>query len=221
MLPLMFSSVAAAQAEPYNVLVFTKNATVGASEGAAALQAAVDPSVIEEGHQSQESEGRRLAAEPSHPALDFQAAGYGTTLVGKWHLGFLPDFSPLKSGYDHFFGIWGGSSDYFNHGSKSESPLYEQEVPVDRVGYMTNLLGDRAVQTRRRICPRETAVLPEPAFHRAALALGGTARRGGVEADRRSHPPLRRRQPQRPTARWCKAWTRISAASCKRSMSPG
>ena len=39
-LPLTFSSVAAAQAEPYNVLVFTKNATVGASEGAAALQAA-------------------------------------------------------------------------------------------------------------------------------------------------------------------------------------
>ena len=26
-------------------------------------------------------------------------------------------------------------------------PLYEQEVPVDRIGYMTNLLGDRAVQT--------------------------------------------------------------------------
>ena len=86
---------------------------------------------------------------PSHPTLAslLKKAGYGTTLVGKWHLGFLPDFSPLKSGYDHFFGIWGGVADYFNHGSKSERPLYEQEVPVDRVGYMTNLLGDRAVQT--------------------------------------------------------------------------
>ena len=86
---------------------------------------------------------------PSHPTLPslLKKAGYGTTLVGKWHLGFLPDFSPLKSGYDHFFGIWGGSSDYFNHGSKSSAPLFEQEVPVDRVGYMTNLLGDRAVQT--------------------------------------------------------------------------
>jgi arylsulfatase A-like enzyme len=86
---------------------------------------------------------------PSHPTLPsiFKQAGYGTTLVGKWHLGFLPNFSPLKSGYDHFFGILGGSADYFNHGSKSEAPLYEQEVPVDRIGYMTNLLGDRAVQT--------------------------------------------------------------------------
>ena len=100
------------------------------------------------GDQSQESERRRPAAEPPDAGRRlFKAAGYGTTLVGKWHLGYLPDFSPLKSGYDHFFGIWGGSSDYFNHGSKSEAPLYEQEVPVDRVGYMTNLLGDRAVQT--------------------------------------------------------------------------
>ena len=86
---------------------------------------------------------------PSHPTLPslLKKAGYGTSLVGKWHLGFLPDFSPLKSGYDHFFGIFPGASDYFNHGSKSPVPLYEQEVPVDRIGYMTNLLGDRAVQT--------------------------------------------------------------------------
>src|SRR5919198_1964306 len=67
---------------------------------------------------------------PSHPTLPsiLKKAGYGTTLVGKWHLGFLPNFSPLKSGYDHFFGIFGGSADYFNHGSKSPIPLYEQEV---------------------------------------------------------------------------------------------
>jgi arylsulfatase A-like enzyme len=86
---------------------------------------------------------------PSHPTLPslLKKSGYATTLVGKWHLGFLPDFSPLKSGYDRFFGIWAGAADYFNHGPKSTAPLYEQEVPVERHGYMTNLLGDRAVQT--------------------------------------------------------------------------
>src|SRR5712671_4139700 len=91
---------------------------------------------------------------PSHPTLPslLKKAGYGTTLVGKWHLGDLPDFSPLKSGYDHFFGILGCCADYFNHGAEAlrtgpeSSQLYEQEVPVERHGYMTNLLGDRTVQ---------------------------------------------------------------------------
>ena len=50
---------------------------------------------------------KNIGLPPSHPTLPslLKKAGYSTTLVGKWHLGFLPDFSPLKSGYDHFFGI--------------------------------------------------------------------------------------------------------------------
>jgi arylsulfatase A-like enzyme len=59
---------------------------------------------------------------PSHPTLPslLKKAGYGTSLVGKWHLGFLPDFSPLKSGYDKFFGIYSGAADYFNHGADAK-----------------------------------------------------------------------------------------------------
>jgi arylsulfatase A-like enzyme len=98
---------------------------------------------------------RNIGLPPGHPTLPslLKKAGYGTALVGKWHLGYLPDFSPLKSGYDHFFGIFGGAADYFNHGADAlrtgaeANQLHEQEVPVDRHGYMTNLLGDRAVQT--------------------------------------------------------------------------
>jgi arylsulfatase A-like enzyme len=92
---------------------------------------------------------------PSHPTLPslLRKAGYKTTLVGKWHLGLLPDFSPLKSGYDHFFGIYGCCADYFNHGADAARSgelayqLHEEEVPVERHGYMTDLLGDRAIQT--------------------------------------------------------------------------
>jgi arylsulfatase A-like enzyme len=103
---------------------------------------------------------RTAGLPPSHPTLPslLKKAGYGTVLVGKWHLGNLPDFSPLKSGYDYFFGIFGSAADYFNHGANAlqayphpipglASQLHEQEVPVERHGYLTNLLGDRAVQT--------------------------------------------------------------------------
>ncbi len=101
------------------------------------------------------SSPRNIGLPPSHPTLSslLKKAGYSTALVGKWHLGFLPDFSPLKSGYDQFFGIFGGAADYFNHGADAlrtgaeSSQLHEQEVPIERHGYMTNLLGDRAVQT--------------------------------------------------------------------------
>src|SRR3954465_2594539 len=84
-----------------------------------------------------------LGLPPEHPTLPslLKRAGYRTSLVGKWHLGFLPDYSPLKSGYDRFFGIFGGAADYFNHGpdaSRSGAEAYqlhEQEVPVERHGY--------------------------------------------------------------------------------------
>src|SRR5262249_31916162 len=58
---------------------------------------------------------RDVGLPPEHPTLPslLRAAGYGTTLIGKWHLGFLPKFGPLKSGYDHFFGFRSGAVDYY------------------------------------------------------------------------------------------------------------
>ena len=34
-----------------------------------------------------------------------RAAGYRTSCIGKWHLGHLPQFHPLRHGYDEYFGI--------------------------------------------------------------------------------------------------------------------
>jgi arylsulfatase A-like enzyme len=45
--------------------------------------------------------GRDVGLPPEHPTLPslLKKAGYSTTLVGKWHLGVLPKFGPLQSGY--------------------------------------------------------------------------------------------------------------------------
>ena len=88
---------------------------------------------------------------PEHPTLPslLRDAGYDTALIGKWHLGYLPTFGPLKSGYDSFFGNYGGAIDYFTHkpgvGPNVKEDLYEGEVPVQQIGYYTDLLGARAV----------------------------------------------------------------------------
>jgi len=86
---------------------------------------------------------------PEHPTLPslLKKVGYGTTLVGKWHLGNLPDFSPLKSGYDHFYGFRSGAIDYYLHVSTTGQPdLWDEDRPIAQQGYSTELFGDRAVK---------------------------------------------------------------------------
>jgi len=97
--------------------------------------------------------GSPLGLPPEHPTLPslLRQAGYGTTLLGKWHLGNLPNFSPLKSGYDHFWGIHSGGVDYFTHkngvGPNAPVDLWDGDTSVEQAGYLTTLLGDRAVKT--------------------------------------------------------------------------
>jgi arylsulfatase A-like enzyme len=88
-----------------------------------------------------------------HPTVSslIKSAGYETALIGKWHLGYLPDFGPLKFGFDEFFGIMSGAADHFSHTDPAgEADLYEGDVPVERVGYITDLLTDRAVDYIKR-----------------------------------------------------------------------
>jgi arylsulfatase A-like enzyme len=98
---------------------------------------------------TRESGPPKYGLSPNHPTLPalLKRAGYRTALVGKWHLGFMPEFAPNRHGFDEFFGIHGGGADYFTHSGPAGQPdLWENEVRAERVGYMTDLLSDRAAE---------------------------------------------------------------------------
>ena len=94
---------------------------------------------------------RKVGVPPDHPTLPsiLKKAGYQTTLIGKWHLGGLPDFGPLQSGYDHFYGFRGGAVDYYTHKNgppaSDTEDLWDDDAKIHQVGYLTDLLGNRAV----------------------------------------------------------------------------
>lgn len=76
--------------------------------------------------------------------------GYATALVGKWHLGWKDEFSPIAHGFDYFFGFKSGFIDYYQHtaggGSPSKADLFENDRPVEVPGYMTDLITERSVR---------------------------------------------------------------------------
>jgi arylsulfatase A-like enzyme len=91
---------------------------------------------------------RDVGLPPTQPTLPslLKKGGYGTTLLGKWHLGMLPKFGPLQSGYDHFYGFRGGAVDYYTHrGTDQKEDFWDDDVRVHQMGYLTDMLGSHAV----------------------------------------------------------------------------
>ena len=95
-----------------------------------------------------------LGLPPEHPTLPslLKDAGYSTALIGKWHLGYPPHFSPVKSGYEEFFGPMSGGVDYFTHCSSTGAhDLYVGEREQQVEGYLTDLISQRAADWIGRV----------------------------------------------------------------------
>ena len=74
-----------------------------------------------------------------------KSAGYATAMYGKWHLGFKPEFNPVKQGFDEFVGFASGDSDYHSHINRSGEPdWWKNDKLKPEEGYTTDLLSYHA-----------------------------------------------------------------------------
>jgi arylsulfatase A-like enzyme len=71
-------------------------------------------------------------------------AGYRTGAIGKWHLGFGPQFHPNRRGFDQFTGFLDAQHDYFNYGGMD--PIQHNGTPVANPDYLTSYFTSEAVR---------------------------------------------------------------------------
>ncbi len=84
-----------------------------------------------------------------------KAAGYQTALIGKWHLGSQSKHSPIKNGFDYFFGIRSGAADYISHKSHNhQHDLYENDKLVYPEGYLTDLFSQKVIAFLKQQHPK-------------------------------------------------------------------
>ena len=75
-----------------------------------------------------------------------KGAGYATALFGKWHLGSRPEYRPNRHGFDEFLGFHAWTISYHSHRTESGEPgLYHNDTPLERAGYLTDILSEEAV----------------------------------------------------------------------------
>ncbi|MFT2019604.1 sulfatase-like hydrolase/transferase [Streptomyces sp. 796.1] len=90
---------------------------------------------------------KSVGLDPNHPTLAslLRDSGYATALIGKWHCGYLPDYSPTASGWDEFFGNFGGALEYYSKlGLSGEYDLYEGDAEYKDLRYYTRIITERA-----------------------------------------------------------------------------
>ena len=92
-------------------------------------------------------------------------AGYGTSVIGKWHLGIDKKYYPTNRGFDYFAGLRGGSRSYFYNPKYDDKPghvnsieINGQQVKFD--GYLTDYLTDKAIE----VIDTHTQKTPEKPF---------------------------------------------------------
>jgi len=72
--------------------------------------------------------------------------GYATGIMGKWHLGYQPEYNPVQHGFDEFYGYVSGNIDYHTH--YDNAGIYDWWHNLDTIqeeGYVTDLITEHSV----------------------------------------------------------------------------
>lgn len=74
-----------------------------------------------------------------------RAAGYRTSLIGKWHVG--RSNTPQQAGFEKFYGFLNAEIDYYTHtGQRGAADWQRDGKPLKEEGYSTYLMADDAVR---------------------------------------------------------------------------
>lgn len=74
-------------------------------------------------------------------------AGYATAMFGKWHLGYLPKFNPVRHGFGRFRGFVSGNIDYVSHiDTTGRADWWIDDQLREEKGYFTELITEHAVR---------------------------------------------------------------------------
>jgi len=70
-------------------------------------------------------------------------AGYATGIFGKWHVGYAPEFNPVRQGFDEYVGFVSGNVDYHAHVDQvGYLDWWKRDRIEDEKGYITDLIAD-------------------------------------------------------------------------------
>ncbi len=97
------------------------------------------------GPESQAREDYGLPLNEVTLAERLKKLGYATGMIGKWHLGFAPQFQPSKRGFDEFFGFLSGAHAYLPAARGDQNPILRGTVPVEEKEYLTDAFSREAV----------------------------------------------------------------------------
>lgn len=76
-----------------------------------------------------------------------KAGGYTTGWFGKSHLGYEPQFHPLKRGFDEYYGFLGGAHSYLDASADKANPILRGTTPTTDIdGYTTDAFAREAVK---------------------------------------------------------------------------